>query len=396
MKMKLFTRRTFIQQGIALVAGAPLASLCARTGLFAEEAASAPPQAALRSHLSAAKVAIVQCSSYGPEVRPALDKYFDLLGGIGPLVNNKTVTVKLNLTGNDYKQFLGRPVGETYVTHYTTAMALTSLLFAAGARRVRLVESTQDRDGLESTLAGMGWDVPALAALGKVEFENTRNLGQGRKYSHLRVPGGGLMFSSFDLNHAYEDTDVMVSLAKLKNHLTAGVTLSMKNLFGLPPNSLYGAAAGTETATAPRFPMHDPKGFEQVKLPGLKETGVSADPSWRVPRITVDLCAARPIHLAIIDGITAMRGGEGPWSGESRLKVTTPGVLIAGFNPVSTDAAGTAVMGYENPRAPRGVKPFQDCDNQLLLAEQVELGSADLAQIDLRGLPLEKARCPYG
>jgi hypothetical protein len=78
------------------------------------------------------------------------------------------------------------------------------------------------------------------------------------------------------------------------------------------------------------------------------------------------------------------------------LQVTTPGVLIAGFNPVSTDAAGTAVMGYENPRAPRGVKPFQDCDNQLLLAEQVELGSADLAQIDLRGLPLEKARCPYG
>jgi hypothetical protein len=32
----------------------------------------------------------------------------------------------------------------------------------------------------------------------------------------------------------------------------------------------------------------------------------------------------------------------------------------------------------------------------LLLAEQVGLGSADLAQIDLRGLPLEKAVCPYG
>jgi uncharacterized protein (DUF362 family) len=396
MKTRTFSRRAFIHQGIALAAGAPLAFTLTRSKLLAAEAAGKPVSTALRRHLSGARAAIVQCRSYGPEVQPALEKCFDLLGGIGSLVKNKTVTVKLNLTGSDHKPFLGRPVGETYVTHYATAMALTSLLFGAGARRVRLVESTQSRGGLESTLAGLGWDVPALAALGKVEFENTRNLGQGRKYSHLRVPGGGLMFSAFDLNHSYEDTDVMVSLAKLKNHLTAGVTLSMKNLFGLPPNTLYGVQAGSEDATAHRAPMHDPKGYEKIGMPGLKESGISADPSWRVPRITVDICAARPIHLAIIDGITAMSGGEGPWSGEQRLKVTTPGVLIAGLNPVSTDAVGAAVMGYENPRAPRGVKPFQDCDNQLLLAEQVGLGTADLAQIDLRGLPIEKARYPYG
>jgi hypothetical protein len=53
-------------------------------------------------------------------------------------------------------------------------------------------------------------------------------------------------------------------------------------------------------------------------------------------------------------------------------------------------------MGYANPRAARGVKPFQDCDNHLLLAEQAGLGTADLAQIDLRGMPIEKARYPYG
>ena len=131
-------------------------------------------------------------------------------------------------------------------------------------------------------------------------------------------------------------------------------------------------------------------------MPGLKPGALPSEPTWRVPRATVDVCAARPIHLAVIDGITAMSGGEGPWSGESRLKVTTPGLLIAGFNPVSTDAVCTAVMGYPNPRAPRGVKPFQDCDNHLLLAEQCGLGIADLAQIEVRGLTIEKARCPYG
>jgi len=325
-----------------------------------------------------------------------LEKSFDLLGGIGSLVKDKTVTVKLNMTGSDFKPLLGRPVGETYMTHYTVAMALGSLLFAAGARRVRFVESTQKREVLESTLAEAGWDVPALTALGKVEFENTRNLGLGKRYSHFRVPGGGYMFSAFDLNHSYEDTDVVVSLAKLKNHKTAGITLSMKNLFGLPPNSLYGIDAGKETATEHRAPMHDPREYGSVKLPGLKGSGISVEPSWRVPRITADLCAARPIHLAVIEGITAMSGGEGPWCGEENLKVTTPGVIIAGLNPVSTDAVATAVMGYPNPRAVRGTKPFEDCDNHVLLGEQAGLGIADLAQIDVRGMPIEKTRYPYG
>jgi uncharacterized protein (DUF362 family) len=396
MKTKTFTRRTFIHHGLALAAATPLASLCARSQPLAADIAAGSNQTALRSHRSAARVAIASCRSYGPEVRPALEKCFDLLGGIGSLVKDKTVTVKLNLTGNDNKPVLGRPVGETYVTHYATALALGSLLFGAGARRVRFVESLPARGELEAALVVSGWDVPALTTLGKVEFENTRNLGQGKKYSRLSVPGGGYMFSAFELNHAYEDTDVLVSLAKLKNHLTAGVTLSLKNLFGLTPNSLYGTDAGDENAIGGRFSLHDPKGYERLKLPGLKDGITSTDPTWRVPRITVDVCAARPIHLAVIDGITAMSGGEGPWPGDSRLKITTPGVLIAGLNPVSTDAVATAVMGYENPRAARGVKPFQVCDNHLLLAEQAGLGIADLARIDLQGLPIEKARYPYG
>jgi hypothetical protein len=92
-----------------------------------------------------------------------------------------------------------------------------------------------------------------------------------------------------------------------------------------------------------------------------------------------------------------MSGGEGPWCREAGpLKFTSPGVLITGLNPVSTDAVGTAVMGYDNPRAARGVKPFHFCDNHLLLGEQAGVGVADLAQIDVRGLAIEKARYPYG
>jgi uncharacterized protein (DUF362 family) len=360
-------------------------------------AAENAPQTISRELLANARVAIVPCASYGPGVKPALDKCFDLLGGLRSLVKNKTVTIKLNLTGTNFQPFLDRPVGETYMTHPDTAVALAKALFAAGARRVRFVESTQSTSNLESTLGLADWDVKTLRNLGEVEFENTRNLGKGKSYAHLRVPTGGYMFSTLDLNHSYEETDVMVSLAKLKNHITAGVTLSMKNLFGLTPNSLYGDEAGNEDATAGRGPIHNPKDFEKTRLPGLKSGIDSTDPTWRVPRTIVDICAARPIHLAVIDGITSMKGGEGPWcGGEEKLKFTSPGVIIVGLNPVSTDAVGTAVMGYDNPRAARGIKPFHFCDNHLLLAEQAGLGTADLSRIDVRGMPIEKARYPYG
>src|SRR6266566_5803677 len=360
MKTKNFTRRSFLQHGLTLTAGAPLALSLTQRGLFGREATTAPDKPSPVSRPAAEKVAIVSCRSYGPEVRAALEKSFDLLGGIGSLVKNKTVTVKLNLTGTNFAPFLDRPVGETYMTHYATALALGSLLFAAGARRLRFVESTQSKSELGSSLSLADWDVKALEALGKVEFENTRNLGQGKSYAHVRVPTGGYMFSGFDFNHAYEETDVMVSLAKLKNHITAGVTLSMKNLFGITPNSLYGDQAGSEEATDGRGPLHNPKGFDRIRLPGLKE------------------------------GITSMSGGEGPWcGGAAKLKFTAPGVLIVGLNPVSTDAVGTAVMGYENPRATRATRPFDFCDNHLLLAEQAGLGTADLAKIEVRGLAID-------
>jgi uncharacterized protein (DUF362 family) len=384
MKTHAFSRRDFLHRSLTLAAGAPLALKFGQLGLAAAETTSA---SATRG-----TVAIVPCKTYGPEVRPALDKCFDLLGGIGSLVKSKTVTIKLNLTGTDFRPFLKKPVGETFMTHYATAFALASSLFAAGAKRIRFVESTQSTSALESSLDLADWDVKALSALGKVEYENTRNLGLGKSYSHLKVPDGGRMFSTLDLNHSYEDTDVMVSLCKLKNHITAGVTLSMKNLF-----ALYGSKAGTEDATEGRGPLHNPMGMEKIKLPGLKDGITSIEPTWRVPRIIVDICSARPIHLAIIDGITSMKGGEGPWcGGEEKLSFTSPGVLIAGLNPVSTDAVGTAVMGYENPRVGKGIKPFDFCDNHILLAEQAGLGTADLSRIDVRGMPIEKARYPYG
>jgi uncharacterized protein (DUF362 family) len=274
-------------------------------------------------------------------------------------------------------------------------MALCGLLLAAGARRVRFVESAPYQEPMEQVLEWAGWDVETLLGLGNVEVENTRNLGEGKKYSPLRVPTGGYLFSHFELNHSYADTDFFISLAKLKNHTEVGATLSMKNLFGITPNALYGDQAPNEQGLSGRQSLHEAwLSWFASSYPGQKSGRFPNDGKYRVPRIIADLCATRPVDLAIIDGITAMSGGEGPWA--YRLKFTTPGVLIAGLNPVSTDAVALAVMGYPDPRAGRGTPPFGQCDNHILLGEQAGLGTANLSQIDLRGLGIAQVKYPYG
>jgi uncharacterized protein (DUF362 family) len=201
-----------------------------------------------------------------------------------------------------------------------------------------------------------------------------------------------LLFKAYDMSRAYEDCDVFVSLAKLKEHGTAGVTLSMKNCFGNTPTTIYGEGVGLdEPSKVPqgaRGFLHS--GTRQPPKSSLAEIDPSSprDPGYRVPRITADLVAARPIHLAIIDGIETIAGGEGPWL---KLRPVHAGMLIAGTNCVNTDAVATALMGLD-PMADRGAAPFEKCDSTLKLAEQLGIGTRDLSRIEVRGLPIEKGR----
>src|SRR5262245_51914172 len=189
-----------------------------------------------------APVSIAKCASYNGDVMATLGTMFDQLGGLDRIVKGKTVTIKLNLTGSPGLRLQGRPLGVTHYTHPKLVGATAHLMGRAGAKRIRFVESGWALSGpLEDYMLDSGWNVRALAAAAPgVEFENTNNLGKGKRYSRFKVPGGGLIFPAYDLNHAFEDTDVFVSMAKLKNHETCGVTLSMKNCFGNTPASIYG------------------------------------------------------------------------------------------------------------------------------------------------------------
>jgi uncharacterized protein (DUF362 family) len=343
----------------------------------------------------AAPVSIAKCASYDEDLNARLNTMFDQLGGLDKLVRNKTVTIKINMTGSPGVRFQGKAPAITHYTHPKLLGATAYLMGRAGAKRVRFVESSWATAGpLEETMLDSGWNVRSLqSAMSAVEFENTNALGKGKRYARFKAPASAYMYPAFDLNHAFEDTDVFVSMAKLKNHATCGVTLSLKNCFGSLPASIYGDSAGVdepnESPVDGRMKVgHEGKRQPSKSAPQELHFGANHDAGYRVPHIVADLTAARPIDLAIIDGVESIAGGEGPWI--SGLRIVTPGVLIAGTNPVCTDAVATAVMGY-NPRATRGTKPFETCDNTLLLAEGHGVGTTDLKRIDVRGVSIEQA-----
>jgi len=83
-----------------------------------------------------------------------------------------------------------------------------------------------------------------------------------------------------------------------------------------------------------------------------------------------------------------MTGGEGPWV--YGTAAASPGVIVAGLNPVCTDAVSLAVMNFD-PMGDRGSPPFENCDSTLKLAEEAGIGTRDLKRIEVVGVPIKSA-----
>jgi uncharacterized protein (DUF362 family) len=114
------------------------------------------------------------------------------------------------------------------------------------------------------------------------------------------------------LPRAVLTSDLVVSMPKVKTHHWAGVTLSMKNLFGVVPGIAYGW---------PKNPLH-----------------------WRgIDRSILDINAAVPAHFVIADGIVGMEG-NGPLHGSPR----NLGRIVLADDPVAADFTCARLMGL-NP-----------------------------------------------
>jgi len=131
----------------------------------------------------------------------------------------------------------------------------------------------------------------------------------------------------------------IISVAKLKPHRVATVTLSLKNMMG---------------ALASKGSMH-----------------MGASLSENI----VDLASVIKPSVAVVDGIIA---GEGHETSGNPVEMN---LVIAGTDPVAVDAVGAAVMGI----LPTDVK-------HLRLAEKKGLGTCNLEQITVLGEPIEKVK----
>ena len=328
-----------------------------------------------------------------------MQKMFDQLGGLGRLVKGKTVAIKFNLTGAPTYRLGYLPLEDTHYTHPHVVAAAAQLMTEAGARRIRVLESPwSSADPVEEYLLRANIEPRDILGAGPVEFENTNYLGSAKKYSRLTVPFGGYVFPAFDLNHSYEDCDVFVSIAKLKEHATAGVTLSMKNCFGMTPATIYGQGAGvdepSELPNGGRIIVHagnaravqERAAGERPEIAAAGYLAGAADgggPGGRAAR--------SPGHYRRRENHDRRRGSVDSPGYQTGV---APGVLMAGLNPVNTDAVAMSVMGFD-PMADRGTPPFERCDSIVKLAEEAGLGTRNLSRIEVIGTPIAEVRFDF-
>ena len=348
------------------------------------------------------KVTVGKCMTYGPELVPTLEKMFDQLGGLSGLVKGKTVAMKVNFIGVRSQRLGSALMEDTFWSHPKMMGAMVHVLGKAGAKKIRVVEGPwSTTESLEEVMYSMNWrPQDILGAADNVEFENTNYLGRAKKYSRFMVPGGGWIFPGYDLNHSYEDCDVFVSLAKLKEHAATGVTLSMKNVYGTTPITIYGQDAGVdEPSLRPHGGrgnvMHFASRPPSKSAPQQRDLTLPKDAGYRLPRIISELNAARPVHLAVIEGIKTATGCETNYGNPNRPQAAiNPGVIIAGTNAVATDAVGMAVMGFD-PLAEKGKTPFARCDSTLAFGEQLGVGIRDLSKNEILGVPISQVVFSY-
>lgn len=311
------------------------------------------------------QVAATQSDTYDSQfIRGRVEHLFDSLGGISDVVGpGDKVAIKINLTGgsawvND-PNLNGVDIRECAWTHPEVLRAVGELLIDAGVNPADLfiVEALWDY----SCYQDYGYqEVQQYLGAGMV------NLNQASPYSGFASISTGpdhFYYDSFTLNRILDEVDAFVSIPKMKQHYEAGVTHSMKNLVGITPLSLYQIPSQQGYRSAIHY-----------------EGGAIG---YHLPRSICDLNMARPVNLAVIDGVKNAIGGEGPWN--ETFEPYESGLLLAGKDSVATDSIASYVMGND-PEAPTLQRPAGGtCDNHLYLAAGIGMGINELAEIQLVG-----------
>jgi len=281
----MLTRRDFLVGSAALAAGTSVA------------APFLLPKYQFDQRPRRSRVAILHAEHYTQEFDQILAAGLRLF----PIdVRGKTVVLKPNLV--DYAP------GNAINTHPLLVLAAAESFRRLGARSIVVAEGPGHQRDTRLVLSQSGYEQSLRDE--KIQFVDLNRDELIRTPLRARYTGMKYLW----LPRTVTEADFLVSMPKIKTHHWSGVTLSMKNMFGIVPGSRYGW----------------PKNILHWK--GIQES-------------ILDLCATVPIHFVIADGIVAMEG-NGPLNGTPRPL----GKIVLADDPVAADATCARLMGFEPRR----------------------------------------------
>jgi len=245
------------------------------------------------------RVAILPATQYSEKLSAIL---WDGLKLFNLNVTGKSVLLKPNLV--DY-------IPEAEInTHPLLIAAAAECFRCLGAKSVTVAEGPGHQRDTQLVVQGTGLEqylneqrIP-FVDLNRDEVMKVRLRADYSRLKHLWLPRTVL------------EAEFIVSMPKVKTHHWSGVTLSMKNMFGVVPGVRYGW---------PKNSLH-----------------------WHgIQQSIVDLVATVPIRFVIADAIVCMEG-DGP------LAVTARRLdrIVLSDDPVAADATCTRLMGLMPERVP--------------------------------------------
>jgi len=335
------SRRAFLEAGLEAGLGVAVTPL----------AAGALPVAPGASRRSVVSIAVVQDGRIGRAVEEAID----LLGGIGAVTKGQgRILLKPNLVAD----------APACTTKPQVIETLSRLMKSAG-KEVLIGEGSAAVSGFNvkgpetyrtsnrGILDGMQQHV--FDRLGFTELARSLqvplvNLHSG-KMADVAVKDAHA-FETLTLHDSVANADLVCSVPMMKTHVLATVSLSMKNLIGLYPGTVYRSV---------RSWVHDRA--SEKGSPGV---------AYEI----LDMVRANRTGLAVIDATSAMQG-DGPTLGS----LVDMNLIVAGTDPLAADMVATALMGIDVAEVPT-----------FTCAHRAGMRPASLDEIEIRGRTIDQVK----
>jgi uncharacterized protein (DUF362 family) len=241
-----------------------------------------------------AAVAVLRATSYDGDLEGLLVEGLRLVKAD---VRRRTVLLKPNLV----EFFRGAGIN----TDPRLVVAAADALRHLGAASVVVAEGPGHRRDTEAVVVASGLRDALDDA--KLEFVDLNDAPLVRTPLRTRYTG----LHELWVPRVLRETELVVSMPKLKTHHWVGVTLSLKNCFGCMPGRVYGWPKDV-------FHVHG------------------------IPESIVDIAAAVRPSLTIMDGIVGMQG-DGPINGDP----VDSGVVVVSRDLVAADVTAARMMGMD-------------------------------------------------